>query len=98
MERELVCRVHIVEQKKTHSLSELKEEVTRGVQPTLTSLATLIYICWPVKLLFNRCVSGALLMWVKTDLMVIFIGHDIHDGLSAGAITQGIIIIIHKEL
>ncbi len=36
-------------------------------------------------------------MWVKTDLMVIFIGHDVKDGLSAGAITQGVIIIIHKE-
>lgn len=49
-------------------------------------------------LLFNHCVSAALLMWVKTDLMVIFIGHDIKHGLSAGAITQGVIIIIHKEL
>lgn len=61
-------------------------------------LATLIYLCCPVKLLFNRCVSGVLLMWEKTDLMVIFIVHDIKDGLSVAAITQGVIIIIHKEL
>lgn len=62
------------------------------------NLATLIYLCCLVKLLFNCCVSGALLMWLKTDFMVIFIGHGIKDRLSVSAITQGVIIIIHKLL
>lgn len=74
----------------------VEKKVTFGAHPMhATCLAILIYLCYAVKLLFNRCVSGVLLMCLK---MVIFIGRRVKDGILAGAIRQGVIIIIHKEL
>lgn len=36
-------------------------------------------------------------MQLKADLMVMFMGLGIKDGISQGAITQGVIIIIHEQ-
>lgn len=37
-------------------------------------------------------------MQLKANLMVMFMGLGIKDGISQGAITQGVIIIIHEEV